>query len=77
VATLERGELDRVGQQMARDRGLTYTPRTHIVSPLLMSGALRTLTRAAVRDGPQLFALTLLIEKATLALSSFLERESE
>jgi type IV secretory pathway VirD2 relaxase len=26
VTTLERQEVDRVGQQMARDRGLTYTP---------------------------------------------------
>jgi len=27
VATLERREVERVGQQMARDRGLTYTHR--------------------------------------------------
>ena len=26
VATLERREVERVGQQMARERGLTYTP---------------------------------------------------
>jgi hypothetical protein len=27
VATLERLEVERVGQQMARERGLTFTPR--------------------------------------------------
>jgi hypothetical protein len=26
VATLEQREIERVGQQMARERGLTYTP---------------------------------------------------
>ena len=26
VATLERQEVDRIGQQMARERGLTYVP---------------------------------------------------